>query len=1061
MEILTSLKTPVNTLADLYSNFKDGGESGWFTFAGTDAKFYFWNGEKWKELIYTTITEDTNNEGQYYYAGLIDGLSGTFHLINYYNYNNALVRVLHHVQTNQVFYRGETLVSIWETPDISIASPTESDVVVINELQRYQNEQQRKTNELERIDAELNRETQEGERQTTFTENESERQSTFEENENTRQENENTRINTEQDRVSAEGARVIAENSREENTETAIQNAENATSSANAAAAAAPKTITLISITTLPSASSHSVGDKAYQLSDKKIYTISNTGDEWVDEVTPREVDRFIFNDVEYQFSNNQLIHTDNGIVSIARTSGNGAAGTDDTYTITFTNGTTTTFVVHNGSNGTNGNNGKGITSITRTSGTGAAGTTDTYTITFTDSSTTTFQVVNGANGTGATVENVRSQNPAKVPSSKLMDDELNKKAVFNVTTEVPLSAGQYYTATTARAAVPTGVKKLGLEITYATSAGVWVSEKFVGSDVANWNDFGFWSDMFVKQISLQSKNLFNKATAALGTLTNGIFAAGGTSWYASDFIPVTASTNVFAPSGCTVYQYDSAKNYIAGSSSSPSAYFTTQATCAYLRVSIFYTVLNTFQIEYGTTSSSYAAYSRIVRCSSIGNETVVVFKPDTTDSDLLALFNSYYTKTEIIALKPNTVVTQSKNLFNKATAALGTLTNGIFAAGGTSWYASDFIPVTASTNVFAPSGCTVYQYDSAKNYIAGSSSSPSAYFTTQATCAYLRVSIFYTVLNTFQIEYGTTSSSYAAYSRIVRCSSIGNETVVVFKPDTTDSDLLALFNPKLYGKNYLAIGDSVTAALNYQVKVANSLGMNLTTHALGGIGIVAMVDGATDIAALTPTDLVGIDIITFFGGLNDRGLADGVVTDLYPTQNTLAGKYNYALNKLYTLANSAGNTTLNIVAIAPYKCGKYGWIDADGDDEYPIGSGRNLLTQVQILEKVCERKGVPLINLYKNSGINEFTWNIYGGSNSATNQYTYIGEFASIELLPSGTLNQAARVVGVAYAYIHNGTQWVYGSNPYPWNADQLHLSEAGHARIASIISSNLKTII
>ena len=46
------------------------------------------------------------------------------------------------------------------------------------------------------------------------------------------------------------------------------------------------------------------------------------------------------------------------------------------------------------------GDNGRGIISIIRTSGNGAAGTTDTYTITFTDASTTTFQVVNGANGT-------------------------------------------------------------------------------------------------------------------------------------------------------------------------------------------------------------------------------------------------------------------------------------------------------------------------------------------------------------------------------------------------------------------------------------------------------------------------------------------------------------------------------------------------------------------------------------------------------------------------------------------------------------------------------------
>ena len=51
---------------------------------------------------------------------------------------------------------------------------------------------------------------------------------------------------------------------------------------------------------------------------------------------------------------------------------------------------------------GPTGATGNGIVSVVRTSGTGAAGTTDTYTITYTDSSTSTFNVYNGANGTGA-----------------------------------------------------------------------------------------------------------------------------------------------------------------------------------------------------------------------------------------------------------------------------------------------------------------------------------------------------------------------------------------------------------------------------------------------------------------------------------------------------------------------------------------------------------------------------------------------------------------------------------------------------------------------------------
>lgn len=48
---------------------------------------------------------------------------------------------------------------------------------------------------------------------------------------------------------------------------------------------------------------------------------------------------------------------------------------------------------------GADGTDGRGITSITRTSGNGAAGTVDTYTITYTDGSKSTFRVRNGADG--------------------------------------------------------------------------------------------------------------------------------------------------------------------------------------------------------------------------------------------------------------------------------------------------------------------------------------------------------------------------------------------------------------------------------------------------------------------------------------------------------------------------------------------------------------------------------------------------------------------------------------------------------------------------------------
>lgn len=59
-------------------------------------------------------------------------------------------------------------------------------------------------------------------------------------------------------------------------------------------------------------------------------------------------------------------------------------------------------FGLPRGTQGPKGEPGNSIESITRTSGTGAPGSTDTYTIMLTDGSTTTFQVYNGQDGTGA-----------------------------------------------------------------------------------------------------------------------------------------------------------------------------------------------------------------------------------------------------------------------------------------------------------------------------------------------------------------------------------------------------------------------------------------------------------------------------------------------------------------------------------------------------------------------------------------------------------------------------------------------------------------------------------
>ena len=157
-----------------------------------------------------------------------------------------------------------------------------------------------------------------------------------------------------------------------------------------------------------------------------------------------------------------------NSITSIARTSGDGSLNTIDTYTITYSNGTTSTFNVTNGASivGINGSDteaniltrtgdpvntlyvatdtrdgwlydgatwnnigpiqGNGVTSITRTSGNGLPGETDTYTITMTDGTTQTFDVYNGKDLTNVSVIDDVATSLTSVWSSQKISNELS-----------------------------------------------------------------------------------------------------------------------------------------------------------------------------------------------------------------------------------------------------------------------------------------------------------------------------------------------------------------------------------------------------------------------------------------------------------------------------------------------------------------------------------------------------------------------------------------------------------------------------------------------------------
>lgn len=130
---------------------------------------------------------------------------------------------------------------------------------------------------------------------------------------------------------------------------------------------------------------------------------------ESIDELTHTEIIEGVEEDVIYLSPQAFIAGKDGrGIVSIEKTA---TAGLIDTYTITYTDDTTSTFEVTNGRDGRDGEDGQpgtpgspgqpgsdgvGIVSITKTA---TSGLVDTYTILLTNGNTTTFQVTNGKDG--------------------------------------------------------------------------------------------------------------------------------------------------------------------------------------------------------------------------------------------------------------------------------------------------------------------------------------------------------------------------------------------------------------------------------------------------------------------------------------------------------------------------------------------------------------------------------------------------------------------------------------------------------------------------------------
>ena len=273
-------------------------------------------------------------------------------------------------------------------------------------------------------------------------------------------------------------------------------------------------------------------------------------------------------------------------------------------------------------------------------------------------------------------------------------------------------------------------------------------------------------------------------------------------------------------------------------------------------------------------------------------------------------------------------------------------------------------------------------------------------------------------------------------------------------------------------GKNALVIGDSITAANKWQNQLNTILGMNVSTHAKGGVGTISMVDGDKGLGGdydnetsasgvlkpLSVDDVKDKSLIVVLPAYNDRGKEDGQIGDCYKTdgsgQSTIAGIIQYTINRIYETLTQANNLTCKVLYVTPHCPGRYPYIDADGYEEYPTGSGRTMETLANMIVSVGNHNNIPVCDLWHNSGSNKYTWNVFGASANPVNE-----QYSPYELDSTGNPVNTTRIRyqnGKAYYQKRDGQvvlETYAGSAPFPYNSDQLHCSSSGYARLGECI--------
>ena len=271
-------------------------------------------------------------------------------------------------------------------------------------------------------------------------------------------------------------------------------------------------------------------------------------------------------------------------------------------------------------------------------------------------------------------------------------------------------------------------------------------------------------------------KNKFNKAAVTTGSyITDAGLIYANATYDISDYITVVAGTAyVCNGSGIRFSCYfDANYNVIAGGTGTNIFTFTPPVGAAYIRVSMYHANINTFQLEIGATATTYEQHQYVLL-----DPAGIPFGASLVDGQVatakvadLAISTAKIANAAVTPDKVN-FLQLGKNKFNKNTITSGYyLTNTGTVLASATYDISDYIPVVAGTT-YVNSGVLGIRFscyfDANYAVVAGGTNTNVFTFTPPTGAAYVRVTVYHSDLNTFQLEIGATATTYEQYQYVL-----------------------------------------------------------------------------------------------------------------------------------------------------------------------------------------------------------------------------------------------------------------------------------------------------